>query len=92
MDRYFNEPIRRAFAEGRIIVDEKGNLTKNEFYGDTAGLGKMLNAIKDGKESELLAQATIIDELNKQNSQKLKLKTKYRKGLLEYQMVLTLIV
>ena len=85
LDKYFNELIRRAFAEGRIIFNKEGNLIKNENYNYVVGLESMLTTIKSGEETELLTQATIIDELNKQNSQTLKLKTEAKVGKLEYQ-------
>ncbi|MCL2335022.1 MAG: PEP-utilizing enzyme [Endomicrobia bacterium] len=32
IDKYFNEPLERAYAEGRIILNENGQLEKNENY------------------------------------------------------------
>ena len=32
VDKYFNEPIERAFVEGRLILDEDGILVRNEGY------------------------------------------------------------
>lgn len=32
VDKYFNEPIQRAFDEGRIIIDDSGVLVRNEGY------------------------------------------------------------
>lgn len=32
VDRYFNEPMERAFIEGNLVIDEQGVLKKNEGY------------------------------------------------------------
>lgn len=82
IDRYFNRVIERAFAEGKIVIDETGSLVKNNNFDEMANVTDLLNRIND---DDILSQATIIDELNKQNEQIFNLQTKAKVGQLEYQ-------
>ena len=84
INKYFNEVLDRAFSEGKIIVDKKGNIIKNKDYTEIENIQTLLSDIT-ATESEVLKQASIIDELNKQNVQVLKLETKAITGQLEYQ-------
>ena len=84
INKYFNEVIDRAFSEGRIIVDKQGNIVKNKDYTEFKNIQNLLSDI-NVKEDEVLKQASVIDELNKQNGQILNLETKAKVGLLEYQ-------
>ena len=83
INKYFNEIIDRAFSEGRIIVDEQGNMVKNQDYTEFKNIQNLLSDINAG-DDDVLKQASVIDELNKQNGQILKLETKAKVGQLEY--------
>jgi len=85
INKYFNEVLDRAFCEGKIIVDRNGDLVKNDNYDDMKNIKDLLTDINGTRENEILRQASIIDELNKQNAQILKLETKAIVGQLEYQ-------
>lgn len=84
VNKYFNTVIDRAFSEGRIIVDEQGNMVRNKDYNEFENIQNLLSDISAG-DDEVLKQASVIDELNKQNGQILKLETKAKVGQLEYQ-------
>ncbi|MCR4662422.1 MAG: hypothetical protein K5622_00860 [Endomicrobiaceae bacterium] len=85
INKYFNEVLDRAFCEGKIIIDRYGNLVKNDNYDDMKNIKDLLTDINGTRENEILRQASIIDELDKQNNQILKLETKATVGQLEYQ-------
>ncbi|MBQ3835119.1 MAG: hypothetical protein II816_06360 [Elusimicrobia bacterium] len=82
IDRYFNKVIERAFCEGRIVIDENGNLVRNESFEETENIKDLINNIDN---ENILEQATIVDELDKQNGQIFSLETKTVVGQLQYQ-------
>ena len=57
LDKNFNSVIERAFAVGRIVLDENGNLSKNENYDIVSYLAKAISS----DEAESLNKSRLIN-------------------------------
>ncbi|MCL2335348.1 MAG: CPBP family glutamic-type intramembrane protease, partial [Endomicrobia bacterium] len=60
IDKYFNEPLERAYAEGRVILNARGQLEKNANYDVVA---EMANDMPGDNAGKLFEAGTIINQI-----------------------------
>ncbi|MDR1695652.1 MAG: hypothetical protein LBR69_03355 [Endomicrobium sp.] len=57
IDKHFNNPIERAFAEGSLILNENGELTPNREFGERSR--RFINVLFDNETESLMQSRTL---------------------------------